>query len=45
MIIKKYNMVYSVNNVASIQVQLGLSVGEIYVVYILKVKKIPILKF
>ena len=45
MIIKKYNMVYSVNNVASIQVQLGLSVGEIYVVNILKVKKIPILKF
>ena len=45
MIITKYNMVHSVNNVASTQVQLGLSVGEIYVVNILKVKKIPILKF
>ena len=31
MTIKKYNMVYSVNNGASIQVQLGLSIVEIYV--------------
>ena len=31
MTIKKYNMVYSINNGASIQVQLGLSVVEIYV--------------
>ena len=31
MTIKKYNMVYSVNNSASIQVQLALSIVEIYV--------------
>ena len=31
LMIKKYNMVYSINNGASIQVQLGLSILEIYV--------------
>ena len=29
--IKKYDMVYSVNNGALVQVQLGLSIVEIYV--------------
>ena len=31
MMIKKYNTIYSINNGASIQVQLGLSIVEIYV--------------
>ena len=31
MTIKKYNMVYSFNNGASIQVELGLSIVEMYV--------------
>ena len=45
--IKKYNVVYSllINNDALIQVELGLSIVEMYVINILKVKKIPILKF
>ena len=46
MTIKKYSMVFIINNGVTIQVELGLSVTvEIMWINILKVKKIPVLKF
>ena len=47
MMTKKCNMAYSINSGALIQVQLGLSIAEIYIDQHSKKysKKIPILKF